>query len=33
MWLLLADPLTAIEANRDLKRKLWQALQKMFENA
>jgi hypothetical protein len=33
VWLLLADPLAIIEADRDLKRKLWQALQKMFEKA
>ena len=33
VWFLLADPLAAIEADRDLKRKLWQALQKMFEKA
>ncbi|MCE7041934.1 hypothetical protein [Dyadobacter sp. CY312] len=33
IWFLLADPLAAIESDRDLKRKLWQALQKMFEKA
>jgi hypothetical protein len=33
IWFLLTDPLVVIEADRDLKRKLWQALQKMFENA
>jgi len=32
IWFLLTDPLAVIEADRDLKRKLWQALQKMFEN-
>lgn len=31
IWFLLTDPLVVIEADRDLKRKLWQALQKMFE--
>lgn len=31
IWYLLADPLTTIEADRELKKKLWQALQKMFE--
>ncbi|CAG4989608.1 hypothetical protein DYBT9275_00326 [Dyadobacter sp. CECT 9275] len=31
IWFLLADPLAVIEADRDLKKKLWQALQKMFE--
>lgn len=31
IWLLLADPLAVIEADRNLKKKLWQALQKMFE--
>jgi len=29
----LADSLAAIESDRDLKRKLWQALQKIFEKA
>jgi len=33
VWFLLTDPLVVIEADRDLKRKLWQALQKMFEKA
>ena len=32
IWFLLTDPLVVIEAERDLKRKLWTALQKMFEN-
>jgi hypothetical protein len=31
VWFLLADPLVVIEADRNLKKKLWQALQKMFE--
>ncbi|TLU98733.1 hypothetical protein [Dyadobacter luticola] len=31
IWFLLADPLAVIEADRDLKKKLWQALKKMFE--
>jgi hypothetical protein len=31
IWFLLADPLAVIEADRNLKKKLWQALQKMFE--
>jgi hypothetical protein len=31
IWFLLAEPLTMIEADRNLKKKLWQALQKMFE--
>lgn len=31
IWFLLADPLVVIEADRNLKKKLWQALQKMFE--
>lgn len=30
VWCLLADPLSMIEADRELKRKLWQALQAMF---
>jgi hypothetical protein len=30
IWFLLADPLVVIEADRNLKKKLWQALQKMF---
>jgi hypothetical protein len=30
VWCLLADPLVKIEADRDLKRKLWQALQIIF---
>lgn len=33
IWFLLIDPLVVIEADRDLKRKLWQALQKMFETS
>ena len=33
VWFLLTDPLVVIETDRDLKRKLWQALQKMFEKA
>ncbi|MCF0073714.1 hypothetical protein LZD49_24760 [Dyadobacter sp. CY261] len=31
VWFLLVDPLVVIEADRNLKKKLWQALQKMFE--
>lgn len=31
VWFLLTDPLDVIEADRTLKKKLWQALQKMFE--
>lgn len=31
IWFLLTDPLVVIEADRNLKKKLWQALQKMFE--
>lgn len=31
VWFLLTDPLAVIEADRNLKKKLWQALQKMFE--
>jgi hypothetical protein len=31
IWFLLADPLVVIEADRNLKRKLWQALQRVFE--
>ncbi|WP_051349934.1 hypothetical protein [Dyadobacter alkalitolerans] len=31
VWFLLTDPLHVIEADRNLKKKLWQALQKMFE--
>lgn len=31
IWFLLVDPLVVIEADRNLKKKLWQALQKMFE--
>ena len=31
IWFLLADPLVVIEENRDLKKKLWQALKQMFE--
>jgi len=30
IWFLLTDPLAVIEADRNLKKKLWQALQKMF---
>ncbi|REA59073.1 hypothetical protein DSL64_19145 [Dyadobacter luteus] len=30
VWCLLADPLGMIEADRELKKKLWQALQAMF---
>lgn len=30
IWFLLTDPLVVIEADRNLKKKLWQALQKMF---
>jgi hypothetical protein len=30
VWCLLADPLPVIEADRELKKKLWQALQIMF---
>jgi len=32
IWFLLTDPLVVIEAERELKKKLWIALQKMFEN-
>lgn len=31
IWFLLTDSLPVIEADRNLKKKLWQALQKMFE--
>ena len=31
VWFLLTDPLPVIEADRDLKKKLWQALKKMIE--
>ncbi|WP_353717400.1 hypothetical protein [Dyadobacter sp. 676] len=31
IWFLLVDPLVVIEADRNLKKRLWQALQKMFE--
>jgi len=31
VWFLLTDSLPVIEADRNLKKKLWQALQKMFE--
>ncbi|CAG5070455.1 hypothetical protein DYBT9623_03001 [Dyadobacter sp. CECT 9623] len=31
IWFLLADPLVVIEADRNLKKKLWQALKQMFE--
>jgi hypothetical protein len=31
IWFLLTDPLVVIEADRNLKKKLWQALQRMFE--
>jgi hypothetical protein len=31
IWFLLADPLSAIDTDKILKKKLWQALQKMFE--
>lgn len=31
VWFLLTDTLPVIEADRNLKKKLWQALQKMFE--
>lgn len=31
IWFLLVDPLVVIEADRNLKKKLWQALQNMFE--
>ncbi|TDB59814.1 hypothetical protein [Arundinibacter roseus] len=30
IWFLLADPLATIEADKMLKKRLWQALQKMF---
>lgn len=30
IWFLLTDPLAVIEADRNLKKKLWQALQQMF---
>lgn len=33
IWFLLTDPLVVIEAERDLKKKLWLALQKMFETS
>ena len=33
IWFLLTDPLVVIEAERDLKKKLWQALQKMFQTS
>ena len=31
VWFLLTDPLSVIEADRNLKKKLWQALKQMFE--
>lgn len=31
IWFLLADPLTVIDADKTVKKKLWLALQKMFE--
>lgn len=33
IWFLLADPLVVIESDKALKKKLWIALQKMFEKA
>lgn len=30
VWFLLADPLPAIESNKENKRKLWEALQRIF---
>lgn len=33
IWFLLADPLHTIEADRNLKKKLWQALQQMFQTS
>lgn len=30
IWFLLADPLSVIDADKSLKKRLWQALQKMF---
>ncbi len=30
IWFLLADPLSAINANKELKKRLWLALQQMF---
>lgn len=30
VWFLLVDPLSVIEADRDLKKRLWVALQQMF---
>ncbi len=31
IWFLMADPLSTIESDRELKKKLWQALKQMFE--
>jgi hypothetical protein len=31
IWFLMADPLAVVEADRNTKKKLWLALQKMFE--
>ncbi len=31
IWFLLADPLSVIDADKALKKRLWQALKKMFE--
>jgi hypothetical protein len=33
IWFLLADPLVVIDADKAIKKKLWLALQKMFETA
>lgn len=33
IWFLLTDPLAVIDADKTLKKKLWLALQKMFEKA
>lgn len=33
IWFLLVDPLVVIEADRNLKKKLWQALQQMFQTS
>jgi hypothetical protein len=33
IWFLLAEPLAVIDADKALKKKLWLALQKMFEKA
>ncbi len=30
IWFLLADPLSVIDANKELKKRLWLALQQMF---